>query len=35
MMKTGIDAEKLAFVMELKNVKRGRIHEYTEKVSLS
>ncbi len=27
----GIDAEKLAFVMELKNVKRGRINEYTEK----
>ena len=27
----GIDAEKLAFIMELKNVKRGRIHEYTEK----
>lgn len=27
----GIDAEKLAFVMELKNVKRGRIKEYTEK----
>ena len=27
----GIDAEKLAFVMELKNVKRGRIHEYIEK----
>ncbi len=25
----GIDAEKLAFVMELKNVKRGRISEYT------
>ncbi len=24
----GIDAEKLAFVMELKNVKRGRIKEY-------
>jgi glutamate dehydrogenase (NADP+) len=24
----GIDAEKLAFVMELKNVKRGRIAEY-------
>ncbi|WP_298417455.1 NADP-specific glutamate dehydrogenase [uncultured Kordia sp.] len=24
----GIDADKLAFVMELKNVKRGRIHEY-------
>ena len=27
----GIDADKLAFVMELKNVKRGRIHEYVEK----
>ena len=27
----GIDAEKLAFVMELKNVKRGRIAEYTQK----
>ena len=27
----GIDAEKLAFVMELKNVKRGRIGEYVEK----
>ena len=27
----GIDAEKLAFVMELKNVKRGRIKEYAEK----
>ncbi|MDR2861581.1 MAG: NADP-specific glutamate dehydrogenase [Syntrophobacterales bacterium] len=27
----GIDAEKLAYVMELKNVKRGRIKEYTEK----
>ncbi|MCC8189806.1 MAG: NADP-specific glutamate dehydrogenase, partial [Planctomycetes bacterium] len=27
----GINAEKLAFVMELKNVKRGRIREYTEK----
>lgn len=27
----GIDPEKLAFIMELKNVKRGRIHEYTEK----
>ncbi len=26
----GIDAEKLAFVQELKNVKRGRIHEYVE-----
>ncbi len=27
----GIDAEKLAFVMELKNVRRGRIREYTDK----
>jgi len=27
----GIDAEKLAFVKELKNVKRGRISEYVEK----
>jgi glutamate dehydrogenase (NADP+) len=27
----GIDAEKLAFVMELKNVKRGRIKEYAER----
>lgn len=27
----GIDAEKLAFVMELKNEKRGRIKEYAEK----
>ena len=27
----GIDAEKLAFVKELKNVKRGRIKEYVEK----
>lgn len=27
----GIDAEKLAFVMELKNVKRGRIAEYAQK----
>tara|TARA_Y100000589_G_scaffold332302_1_gene391495 strand:- start:50139 stop:51497 length:1359 start_codon:yes stop_codon:yes gene_type:complete len=26
----GIDAEKLAFIMELKNVKRGRIKEYAE-----
>jgi glutamate dehydrogenase (NADP+) len=25
----GIDADKLAFVMELKNVRRGRISEYT------
>lgn len=27
----GIDADKLAFVMELKNVKRGRIQEYVAK----
>jgi len=27
----GIDDKKLAFVMELKNVKRGRIREYAEK----
>ncbi|MHC4575756.1 MAG: dehydrogenase family protein, partial [Planctomycetota bacterium] len=27
----GIDAEKLAFVMELKNIRRGRIKEYAEK----
>jgi glutamate dehydrogenase (NADP+) len=27
----GIDREKLAWVMELKNVKRGRINEYVEK----
>lgn len=26
----GIDHEKLAFIMDLKNVKRGRIHEYTQ-----
>ncbi|MCK5883544.1 MAG: NADP-specific glutamate dehydrogenase [Bacteriovoracaceae bacterium] len=29
----GIDAEKLAFIMQLKNVKRGRISEYAEKYS--
>jgi glutamate dehydrogenase (NADP+) len=28
---TGITREKLAFVMELKNVRRGRIGEYAEK----
>ena len=28
--KEGIDAEKLAYVMELKNVKRERIHKYVE-----
>lgn len=27
----GIDADKLAFIMELKNVKRGRIKEYLDK----
>jgi glutamate dehydrogenase (NADP+) len=27
----GIDREKLAYVMELKNVRRGRIREYTDK----
>jgi glutamate dehydrogenase/leucine dehydrogenase len=27
----GIDAEKLEYVMDLKNVKRGRISEYTKK----
>ena len=27
----GISAEKLAFIMELKNVKRGRISEYVDK----
>ncbi|MCP4833697.1 MAG: NADP-specific glutamate dehydrogenase [Phycisphaera sp.] len=29
----GIDREKLAFVQDLKNVRRGRIHEYAEKYS--
>ena len=29
--KDGINAEKLAFVMDLKNVKRGRIKEYADK----
>jgi len=29
----GIDAEKLAFIMDLKNVKRGRIKEYADKYS--
>ncbi len=29
----GIDSEKLAWVMELKNVKRGRIREYANKFS--
>jgi glutamate dehydrogenase (NADP+) len=30
---SGITAEKLAFVMNLKNVRRGRIREYAEKYS--
>ncbi len=29
----GIDADKLAYVMDLKNVRRGRIKEYAEKYS--
>jgi len=29
--KDGIDAKKLEFVMELKNIKRGRIKEYADK----
>ena len=29
--KDGIDSEKLSFIMSLKNVKRGRIHEYVKK----
>ena len=29
--KDGIDAEKLAFVMDLKNIRRGRISEYVKK----
>lgn len=28
--KDGIDAEKLAFIMQLKNVKRGRIRDYAD-----
>ena len=31
--KNGIDSEKLAFIMELKNVNRGRIKEYADKYS--
>ncbi|MEO7993514.1 MAG: NADP-specific glutamate dehydrogenase [bacterium] len=30
---SGIDSEKLAYVMDLKNVRRGRITEYAEKYS--
>ena len=29
----GIDADKLTFIMDIKNVKRGRISEYVEKYS--
>ena len=29
----GIDRDKLAFLMDLKNVRRGRVKEYTEKYS--
>ena len=29
--KDGIDTEKLAYIMELKNVKRARIHKYLDK----
>ena len=32
--KDGIDSEKLAFIMELKNVKRGRIKEYADKYNV-
>ncbi|MFT5750734.1 MAG: glutamate dehydrogenase (NADP+) [Flavobacteriales bacterium] len=31
--KDGIDADKLAFIMELKNVRRGRIQEYISEYS--
>ena len=31
----GIDDKKLAYVMELKNIKRGRIKEYAEKYGVS
>ncbi|QCE41392.1 NADP-specific glutamate dehydrogenase [Psychroserpens sp. NJDZ02] len=29
--KDGIDADKLAYIMEIKNINRGRISEYTDK----
>ncbi|MBT3216299.1 MAG: NADP-specific glutamate dehydrogenase [Candidatus Marinimicrobia bacterium] len=32
--KNGIDSEKLAYVMDLKNVQRGRIKEYAEKYKI-
>lgn len=31
----GIDAKKLAYIMELKNIKRGRIKEYADKFKAS
>jgi glutamate dehydrogenase/leucine dehydrogenase len=31
----GIDAKKLAYIMELKNIKRGRIKEYADKYKAS
>jgi len=31
----GIDSKKLAYVMELKNIKRGRIKEYAEKFGVN
>ncbi len=31
----GLDREKLAWIMELKNVRRGRIHEYAERFKKS
>ena len=31
----GIDTKKLAYIMELKNVKRGRIKEYAEKYDVT
>ena len=34
-IRDGFDAEKLQFVMELKNVRRGRIKEYAERFSTS
>jgi len=33
--KDGIDTEKLEFIKELKNIKRGRIHEYAGKFAAS
>ena len=31
----GIDEKKLAYVMELKNIKRGRIKEYADKYGVN